>query len=120
MMEQVVAELERILALLAAPAALGGEQLALLNGQWVLAISQLQRLSSEESDGSFVADAEKSDLSQRLQTIISQLPEVTTLLQNHKSEVAGQLFTENRRVLVMRQGGYDALVRRPQLLHQRA
>jgi hypothetical protein len=116
-MEQVLTELEIVLDALSNPARLEGEELALLSGRWVLSISRLKEVMSKKPN------AERRDLPRlrkRLEIILARMPEVQTLLINHKTEVADQLFSENRRVQAIRQGGYGALVNRPQLIHQRA
>ncbi|MBF0455037.1 MAG: hypothetical protein HQL72_09535 [Magnetococcales bacterium] len=116
-METILTNLESILDTLSSPTDLDGEALAFLNTRWVLSISELKDYMATGSERS---DAEIPEHKRRLSELLIRLPEVQTLLNNHKSEIAGQLFSETRRVQAIRQGGYGALSGRSQLIHQRA
>jgi hypothetical protein len=116
-MEQILTELESILDSLSNPAQLEGGELSLLNSKWILSISRLKEVMGRDRSA---MKAEVPKLRRRLEIILARMPEIQAQLINHKSEVADQLFSENRRVQAIRQGGYGALVKRPQLIHQRA
>ena len=116
-MEQILTKLEGILNSLSDPARLEGGELALLNSKWNHSIAQLKDAMAR---GHATPKKELPRLRKRLENILARMPEVQALLINHKSDVADQLFSENRRVQAIRQGGYGALVDRPQLMSQRA
>ncbi len=114
-MEQILTSLESVLETLSSPSKLDGGDLSLLQTKWVLSISQLKDMTAA---GFSVSDRNSPELRQRLESILARTPEVQTLLTDHKSEVANQLFTESRRVKAIRQGGYGALTSRPQLIQK--
>ena len=116
-MNQILTELENILDALSNPAQLEGGELSLLNTKWVRAISHLKTYMSKNAPQ---AKKDIPKLRQRLERILARMPEIQELLLDHKSEVADQLYVENRRVQAIRQAGYNAMSKRTTLLHQRA
>jgi hypothetical protein len=116
-MNQIISELEKTLDALSRPAKLEGDELSRLNINWVRAITRLKEVIAKKPA---TPRKDAPQLKKRLEKVLARLPEVQTLLANHKSEVADQLFMETRRVQAVRQGAYSASKKRPQLLRQRA
>jgi hypothetical protein len=115
--EKILTELEGILDSLSDPAKLEGGELSLLNSKWVHAIARLNSIMAQKVT---VPRKDMPKLRKRLETILARMPKIQIQLSDHKSEVADQLFLENRRVQAIRQGGYNVLSKRSQLIHQRA
>ena len=116
-MERILTELESVIESLSNPADLDGEELSFLNEKWNLAISHLNEVIALNPH---ILGASEPDLRPRLEQVIASLPEVQELLLSHKSEVAAQLFLENRRIKAIKQGGYGAFTGRHRLIHHRA
>ncbi|MBF0357710.1 MAG: hypothetical protein HQL70_03820 [Magnetococcales bacterium] len=116
-MHQIIAELEKILNALSRPDKLEGDELSRLNIKWVRAITRLKEVVAKKLE---TPREDAPMLRQRLEKVLARMPEIQTLLANHKSEVADQLFLETRRVQAVRQGAYSASKKRTQILHHRA
>lgn len=96
-MRSVLAHLERILERLASPESLEAEEVGYLAQDWDAAMLQLEQFPEGDASEA-LPPSEKIYLRVRLQRIIDKLPEVQARLVAHKSSVAQQLFTENRRL----------------------
>jgi hypothetical protein len=116
-MEHILTELENTLDALSRPAGLEGDELSSLNNKWVRTITRLKELLAKKQQTS-KQDAPR--LRQRLEKILARMPEIQSLLTKHKSEIADQLFMENRRIQAVRQGAYGSPKKRQQLLRHRA
>ncbi|MBF0380376.1 MAG: hypothetical protein HQL69_05115 [Magnetococcales bacterium] len=116
-MEHILTELENILEALSRPAGLEGDELSSLNNKWVRTITRLKEILAKKQQP---PKKDASRLRMRMEKILARMPEVQSLLIQHKSEIADQLFLENRRVQAVRQGAYGSPKRRAQLLRQRA
>jgi DNA repair ATPase RecN len=116
-MEHILTELENILEALSRPAKLEGDELSSLNNKWVRTITRLKEVLAKKQQ-TLKKDAPR--IRQRLEKILVRMPEIQSLLNKHKSEIAEQLFMENRRVQAVRQGAYGSPKKRQQLLRQRA
>ncbi|MBF0628178.1 MAG: hypothetical protein HQL91_08140 [Magnetococcales bacterium] len=110
--------LQRLHALLdqcAAPEVLSGEELAVLMGEWDREMIRLESFTDHFPDGVTPGDGTR----ERLNRLVKRINEVQPVLVRHKSEVADQLFSENRRVQALRQG-YGAVVNGPSLFRHQA
>ncbi|MBF0444292.1 MAG: hypothetical protein HQL68_01780 [Magnetococcales bacterium] len=116
-MEHILTELENILEALSRPAGLEGDELSSLNNKWVRTITRLKEILAKKQQ---TPQKDVSSIRQRLEKILARMPEIQSLLNKHKSEIAEQLFMENRRVQAVRQGAYGSPRKRHQLLRQRA
>lgn len=111
----IVQRLDALLDQFATPETLSGEQLAALVGAWDTGMEQLEALTSRFPDGVAPGDGTR----ERLIRLVERINEIQPVLVRHKSEVADQLFSENRRVQSLRRG-YGAVVNGPGLFHHRA
>ncbi len=94
-------ELEEILDRLSDPGPLEAADLEVLARSWDETTARLDQLVEAEP----TADSRQCDLDRaRLKRLIQRLPDVQRSLATHKSEVARQLFSENRRFKNMRSG----------------
>ena len=95
-MRDILAHLERILERLSTPESLEAEEVGHLAQDWDSAMLQLENFPNGEVFRG-LAPSEKIYLRVRLERVIKKLPDVQALLVAHKSAVAQQIFTENRR-----------------------
>ena len=106
--ESTLGELGRVLDRLTEPEELAAEELAQLARVWDVAAERLDRLA-EAAGGR--GDPRLRDLNRaRLKQLIQRLPEIQERLSRHKSDIARQLFSENRRFQSLR-SGYGAASR---------
>lgn len=98
-MDAALTHLERILDRLSNPEKLQSDEVGFLAREWDTAVARLQTL---------VARGPKSPARQRLRPrlaqVIQRMSEVEEKLTRHKSAVARQLFSENRRFQALRRG----------------
>ena len=95
-MRTVLAHLERILERLSTPESLEAEEVGFLAQDWDAAMLRLEQIP-EEAAFAALPESEKIYLRVRLQRLMQKMPAVEALLIAHKSAVAQQIFTENRR-----------------------
>lgn len=111
----IIQELDEILDRLQLPEELDADQLAALMSAWDQGMARLEPFTQRFPDGVAPGDGTR----ERLTRLVKRIQEIQPLLMRHKSEVADQLFSENRRVQALRRG-YDAVVRDSGLFHHRA
>lgn len=95
-MREVLASLERILERLLTPESLAAEEVGFLVQDWDSAMLLLETFPDGEGVGALVP-SERIYLRVRLERIMKKVPDVQAVLVAHKSAVAQQIFTENRR-----------------------
>ncbi|NGZ05625.1 MAG: hypothetical protein G8237_04650 [Magnetococcales bacterium] len=111
---EIVQRLDGLLDRLAAPEGLDAEALAGLMVVWDREMVQLERFTSRFPEGVTPGDGTR----ERLTRLVGRIQEIQPVLMRHKSEVADQLFSENRRVQALRRG-YGAAVQGSRLFHHR-
>ena len=95
-MRTLLSQFETILDRLSSPESLEAEEVGHLAQDWDVAVQRLEQLSADKALET-LPESERIYLRVRLQRIIQRMPEVQALLVAHKSAVARQIFTENRR-----------------------
>lgn len=95
-MKDILAHLERILERLSTPESLEAEEVGYLAQDWDHAILQLEAFPQGEAFKK-LSSSERLYLRVRLERIMERTPEIEALLVTHKSAIAQQIFTENRR-----------------------
>lgn len=95
-MRATLSHLERILERLSAPESLEAEEVGHLAQDWDAAMLLLERFPDGAAFRA-LSPSEKIYLRVRLERIIQRMPDVQAMLIAHKSVVAQQIFTENRR-----------------------
>ena len=116
-MRQILAELKSILDSLSDPTLLDGEEIAFLNARWILSLSQLKETTPKSHA---LSSGEKEEFKMLLTEMMARMPVVQSILTDQKSVVASQLYSENRRVKVIHQGGYGASIGRNHLIRHMA
>ncbi|MBF0400424.1 MAG: hypothetical protein HQL90_06615 [Magnetococcales bacterium] len=96
-MRAILSQLEAILDRLAQPERLSAEEVGFLLRDWDTAMACLEGFP-ESAAAAALAPGEKLYLRVWLQRILERLPVVQDLLVVHKSDLAKQLFSENRRL----------------------
>ncbi|MBF0295383.1 MAG: hypothetical protein HQL96_09360 [Magnetococcales bacterium] len=92
--------LESLLDRLAAPERLDGEEVGEMIALWDEEMAALEAITARFPEGVTPGDGTR----ERLIRFVKRIDEVQPELVRHKSEVADQLFAENRRVQSMRRG----------------
>ncbi|MBF0191431.1 MAG: hypothetical protein HQL99_09900 [Magnetococcales bacterium] len=114
-MIDIVARLNALLDQCAAPETLSAAQFDGLMKAWDAGMAELERFTDRFPDGVTPGDGTR----ERLNRLVQRINAVQPILLRHKSEVADQLFSENRRVQSLRRG-YGAAAQGSRLFHQRA
>ncbi len=117
-MKEILARLEAILDALAKPEELTAEAVGGLAREWD---EEMVRLDHFPESGAFQAlsPGDRLYLQVWLQRLLDRLPSVQALLVAHKSDVARQLFSENRRFQALN-SRYSAEFQDISRLHQKA
>lgn len=116
-MRDVLSHLERILSRLATPDSLGAEEVGHLTQDWDAAMLLLEHFPEDEAFHA-LPPSEKIYLRVRLQRLMQKVSEIQALLVAHKSDIARQIFTENRRFQSL-QSRYAASFDGTSRLHQK-
>ncbi|MBF0271224.1 MAG: hypothetical protein HQL98_03975 [Magnetococcales bacterium] len=111
----IVARLNAVLDQCATPEMLSAQQFDGLMRVWDVGMAELESLTDRFPDGVTPGDGTR----ERLNRLVKRINEVQPILLRHKSEVADQLFSENRRVQSLRQG-YGAAAQGSRRFHHRA
>ena len=98
--QTMLRHLDDILDRLSAPEDLEPKDLKKLAQRWDEATARLDKLVETERPNPRQRDLNRA----RLKQIIGRLPDVQKALASHKSDVARQLFSENRRFQSLRKG----------------
>ncbi|MBF0179853.1 MAG: hypothetical protein HQM03_07490 [Magnetococcales bacterium] len=97
---ELLFRLEGLLDRLAEPERLDGEDVGEVMAQWDEDMAALEALTAKFPDGVTPGDGTR----ERLTRFVKRIAEVQPELVKHKSEVADQLFAENRRMQSLRRG----------------
>lgn len=113
--QEILTRLEAILERLALPGGLSGDEVAGLSQAWDVDMTRLESHASRFPAGVTPGDGTR----ERMQRFVARIHEVQTQLSLHKSEIADQLFSENRRMQSLRRG-YGVLTNGAGLLSHKA
>ncbi|MEO5346173.1 MAG: hypothetical protein H7834_07325 [Magnetococcus sp. YQC-9] len=114
-LSELLLRLNDLLDRLSAPESLDADDLSEMMRVWDRDMGELEVLTARFPDGVTPGDGTR----ERLVRFVKRIAEVQPLLLHHKSEVADQLFSENRRVQALRRG-YGAEVGGTTLFHHKA
>lgn len=112
---ELLTRLDLLLNRLATPEEIDADALDELMAAWDREMARLEELTARFPDGVTPGDGTR----ERLTRFVRRMAEIQPVLMRHKSEVADQLFSENRRVQALRRG-YGTAMGGATLFHHKA
>ncbi|MBF0427953.1 MAG: hypothetical protein HQL94_03455 [Magnetococcales bacterium] len=113
--EETLLRLHAIMDRLSEPQPLSGEDIAELVQAWDVDMGSLESHVDRFPESITSGDGTR----EKIVEFVHRIAEVQPILVRHKSEIAEQLFSENRRVQSMR-SGYGAAIRGSGMLNHKA
>ncbi|MEO5331951.1 MAG: hypothetical protein H7839_07990 [Magnetococcus sp. YQC-5] len=98
--QTLLSRLNAILDQLGSPETLSGEDVGRLVAEWEMEMGRLEAYTSRFPEGVTPGDGTREGMVR----FVARIAEVQPILVQHKSEIADQLFSENRRVHALRRG----------------